>query len=70
MHTITAKCSFCGREEAYQLNEEEYRTLLKYKIYGRQLGFIQDLFPNIPSWIRSGAIDLYSQGFCICPKCN
>ena len=69
MRTITAKCSVCGREEEYHLDEEEYNTLINYIEYGRQLGFIQNLFPNIPSWIRSGAIDKYSNGFCICPNC-
>lgn len=70
MYKITAKCSCCGREEDYFLDEEEFETLLDYQMYGRELGFIQDLFPNVPSWIRSGAIDLFSGGFCICPNCN
>ena len=69
MNTIIAKCSCCGREETYYLDEKEYRTLLDYKVYGRQMGLIQDLFPNVPSWIRSGAIDQFSGGFCICPNC-
>ena len=42
---------------------------LNYQMNGRQLGFIQDLFPRVPVWIRSGAIDKYSDGFCICPEC-
>lgn len=69
MSKIIAKCACCGREESYELNEEEYITLQKYQIYGRQMGHIQDLFPNVPAWIRSGAIDKYSEGFCICPDC-
>jgi len=36
----------------------------------QQVGFMQDLFPNIPAWIRSGAIDTRANGFCICPNCN
>ena len=69
MNTIAAKCSFCGYEEEYQLSKEEYCTLKRYQKYGRQLGLIQDLFPEIPPWIRSGAIDKYSKGFCICTNC-
>lgn len=69
METITAKCSCCGNEEEYELSPEESYTLRGYERYGRQLGKIQDLFPNVPAWIRSGAIDKYSDGFCICPKC-
>ena len=67
--TILAKCSCCGREEEYYMDEEEYSLLLQYQIYGRQLGFLQDLFPRIPAWIRSGVIDQFSGGFCICPEC-
>lgn len=69
MHNIIAKCSCCGREVVYEMNEEESDTLQKYQVYGRQMGYIQDLFPDIPAWIRSGAIDQYSDGFCICPDC-
>lgn len=68
--TIKAQCSCCGKEESYIMNAEEAETLLRYKVYGRQLGYIQELFPDIPAWIRSGAIDLYSGGFCICPDCS
>ena len=70
MYKLIAKCSCCGKEGAYEMNEKEYALLQRYKVYGRQLGYIQELFPNVPAWIRSGAIDLYSGGFCICPKCS
>ena len=70
MDIIIAKCSNCGYEEKYILSEEESVTLTQYKQYGRKLGNIQDLFPHIPAWIRSGAIDKYSNGFCICPHCS
>ena len=69
MNILTAKCAYCGYEEEYILTEEEDETLLMYEIFGRQLGKLQELFPNIPAWIRSGAIDKYSNGFCICPAC-
>lgn len=67
---IKAKCSCCGYEEEYELSQEESYTLRGYECYGRKLGKIQDLFPQIPAWIRSGAIDKYSNGFCICPHCK
>lgn len=67
---IIAKCSCCGYEEKYELSKEERDTLRKYILLGRQLGKLQDLFPNIPAWIRSGAIDKSCNGFCICPKCS
>ena len=70
MESIIAKCSCCGYEERYELSDEESIMLHKYRIFGRQMGMIQDLFPNIPAWIRSGAIDKYSNGFCICPHCK
>ena len=69
MITLFAECACCGRIGTYDMNEEEYHTFLLYQCFGRELGFIQDLFPNIPPWIRSGAIDRYSDGFCICPDC-
>ncbi len=70
METIKAKCSCCGYEEQYELSKEESKMLYQYQRYGRQIGKIQDLFPRIPAWIRSGAIDKYSNGFCICIKCT
>lgn len=69
IHTITAKCSCCGKEEECYLDEKGTRTFLRYQVYGRQLGYIQDLFPKVPAWIRSGAIDQFSGGFCLCPEC-
>ena len=67
---LTAQCSCCGRTGKYEMNDEECRTLALYRIYGRNMGYIQELFPKVPAWIRSGAIDRYSGGFCICPKCS
>lgn len=66
---IVAKCSCCGNEEIYTLNKEESLIYVKYLDYGRKMGYLQELFPNVPAWIRSGGIDQYSNGFCICPKC-
>lgn len=68
--TITATCSCCGRSEDILLTEHEAFTLEIYRKVGRSMGKLQDLFPNIPAWIRSGAIDQTTGGFCICPKCN
>ena len=70
MIKITATCSLCGYEEEYALDQKESQTLLEYERLGRRMGYIQDLFPKVPAWIRSGAIDQYSNGFCICPKCS
>lgn len=69
-YKITATCSYCGEETEYEMSKEEHEMLKKYWCYGRQLGYLQDLFPKVPAWIRSGAIDQYSGGFCICPKCS
>lgn len=66
---LCCKCSCCGAEGIYLMDKLESKTLERYWCYGRQLGYIQDLFPNVPAWIRSGAIDKYSDGFCVCPKC-
>lgn len=64
------KCSCCGREGEYRCDETESETLDRYICLGRQMGALQDLFPKVPSWIRSGSIDKYSDGFCICPECS
>lgn len=64
MHTITAICSCCGKAGSYEMTDKEYDTLLLYQWYGRQMGFLQDLFPDVPAWIRSGAIHQYRDGFC------
>ena len=68
--TIIATCFCCGRMGEHELTETEARTLEMYRIYGKRLGRMQDLFPNVPAWIRSGAIDQRTGGFCICPKCG
>ncbi len=65
---ISCNCSFCGKSGSYRLNEKETENLISYKQTGT--GFLQDLFPNVPAWIRSGAIDNRSSGFCICPDCS
>lgn len=69
MKKLKAKCSNCNYQEEYILSEEESAILRKYECYGRHLGKIQELFPKIPAWIRSGAIDKTTNGFCICPNC-
>lgn len=68
-YALTATCSICGREEEFPLTEEELDTYKRYICYGRQMGYIQDLFPRIPAWIRNGCIDQFSGGFCTCPDC-
>lgn len=69
MSYLIAKCSCCGSEGIYEMDKEEYETYMAYQVKGRDMGYLQDLFPKVPAWIRSGAIDQYSDGFCICPKC-
>ena len=69
--TITAKCSCCGREEDYELSAKEEYFLRGYQMFGREFGMtLQEMFPDIPAWIRSGAIDQTANGFCICPECS
>ena len=67
---ITVQCSLCGKKENYELDKNEQLALAAREAFGREAGTLQDLFPKIPAWIRSGAIDEYSGGFCICPKCG
>jgi len=67
---LTAVCSYCGHEETYTLEGDDVDTLITYWSMPRgMMKPIQELFPNVPAWIRSGAIDKYSDGFCICPDC-
>lgn len=68
-NVIVATCFICGTEGKHILTAEETENLILYYTLGRNAGRIQDLFPNVPAWIRSGAIDKYSNGFCICPEC-
>lgn len=71
MNTVLiAKCSLCGTKAEYELNNEEQATYEEYLFKGREMGLLQNLFPNVPAWIRSSCIDKGSGGFCICPKCN
>lgn len=66
---LECKCSICGSKGSYLMGEPEKVAYDTYQLLGRQLGCIQNLFPLVPAWIRSGAIDKYGGGFCICPKC-
>lgn len=68
--TITATCSCCGRTATHELTDLEEFKFDGYMLFGREFGKLQDLFPNVPAWIRSGAIDKYNGGFCICPECG
>ena len=70
MVELRAECSCCGNVGSYELNEKEYIDIIEY-CNGNLKGYLQDLFPNIPAWIRSGAIDVKrTNGFCICPECS
>ena len=66
---LYATCACCENTTTYEMDEQETATYLAYQIKGREMGYLQDLFPKVPAWIRSGAIDWYSGGFCICPDC-
>ena len=44
MYKLVAKCSCCGREGTYVLDEEEYYAFWSYQIFGRDMGPIQELF--------------------------
>lgn len=71
MNTVLyGECSLCGEEYEFELNEQETETYKNYLVLGRSMGMIQDLFPRVPAWIRSGSIDKAANGFCICPKCS
>lgn len=69
MKSIKATCSCCGKSETYVFSELEEYNLIGYQMFGRSFGLLQNLFPDVPAWIRAGAIDKTSGGFCICPKC-
>ena len=68
--TITATCSCCGRTATHELTDLEEFKFDGYMLFGREFGKLQDLFPDVPAWIRSGAMDKYNGGFCICPECG
>lgn len=66
---IYPECSLCGTEYAFMLTKTDTAKLRRYDYEGRSMGYLQDIFPKVPAWVRSGAIDKYSNGFCICPNC-
>lgn len=66
---LEAECSICGGKGSYLMDDKEKKTYDNYQFLGREMGLLQDVFPKIPAWIRSGCIDKYSGGFCICPQC-
>lgn len=66
---LECECGICGGKGSYLMDESEKETYDNYQIRGREMGLLQNVFPKIPAWIRSGCIDQYSGGFCICPKC-
>lgn len=64
------RCSVCGREGTHKMSDAECRTYMAYKLKGHAMGHIGDLFPDIPLWIASGAIDPVSDGTAVCPECE
>lgn len=66
---FVVSCSYCGKIASYLMSPQERKTYGEYYWKGREMGMLQDLFPRVPAWIRSGAIDKYANGFCVCPKC-
>ena len=66
---LKTKCSCCGSVGKYELSEKEFNDLIAYE-RGSLNGYLQELFPDVPPWIRSGAIDKRTNGFCICPECS
>lgn len=70
MAMLMAQCSCCGSVGEYELSEKEAMDVTNY-LRGDLKGYLQNLFPNIPPWIRSGAIDVRrTNGFCTCPTCQ
>lgn len=67
---LLCKCAKCGKQGAYEMSEAETKLYMEYQIKGRSMGPLQTIFPNIPAWILSGAIEPLSDGYCECPECN
>ncbi len=68
--TLSATCSCCGRQVQFELDHGESVAYEEYRVFGSRMGMLQDIFPRVPAWIRSGAIDKRAFGFTICPKCS
>ena len=62
-------CSKCNEEGKYTLNADEVKNYMNYITKGPAAGTMEELFPNIPAWIRTGAINKFTDGKCLCPKC-
>lgn len=67
---LTCACSKCGKQTVYEMSEDETKKYMEYQIKGRAMGSLRDIFPNIPTWILSGAIEPLANGRCICPSCE
>lgn len=71
---LQAQCSCCRQWGMYVMSLEEeksYDEWLEAKIYGKPHKLLQEAFPKVPAWIRSGSIDYTrTNGFCICPRCS
>lgn len=64
---LECNCSICGKNGVYVLDNKEEESFTEY-IVGNM--YLDEALPKVPNWIRAGAADMRSNGFCICPKHN
>jgi len=73
---LHAQCACCGNVGAYPLTQEALDKVFDYldqmPAFGQvhPMGYVQDVFPDVPSWIRAACLSKGTDGFCICPKCS
>ena len=63
-------CASCKRPGIHRMTEEEKDAYEEYRKKGRAAGRLDKLFPNVPGWIRYGAIEPTSGGITYCPACK
>ncbi len=54
----------------YTLSGEEEKNLEQYEKIGRSAGRLDQLFPEMPAWIRYGCLEPLSGGRTWCPDCK
>lgn len=67
---LTCTCASCKKQGRHVMTPDEKRTYDMYLRIGRVAGRLDQLFPNIPGWIRYACLEPTYGGKTYCPKCS
>ena len=68
--TLICECSSCGELIRYPMKEKDMREYLDRKTNNRPMRPLSSVFPDIPQWILTGAMDPMAGDKTICPECE